>query len=129
MLIMRFAAGLDVDHRPRLMNLLHALHTKRAPRVIMTLRAQDPIPEWATHVVRAEEGRIVGRERAHMVSKHQSSHTTQTATTKREANIQGKPLVEINGLNIAYHERKILTDINWTIREGDKWHLKGPNGL
>ncbi|KDN47894.1 hypothetical protein RSAG8_03314, partial [Rhizoctonia solani AG-8 WAC10335] len=48
--------GLDVDHRPRLLNLLHTLHARRAPRVIMTLRGQDPIPNWATHVVRAENG-------------------------------------------------------------------------
>ncbi|KAF8608444.1 P-loop containing nucleoside triphosphate hydrolase protein [Ceratobasidium sp. AG-I] len=120
--------GLDVDHRPRLMDLLRVLHTKRAPRVIMTLRAQDPIPEWAAHVVRAEEGRVAVGERAHMATMHHSSHTAQIASTKREMNTQGKPLVEINGLNIAYHERKVLSGINWTIREGDKWHLKGPNG-
>ncbi|KAG8687706.1 hypothetical protein FRC08_011843 [Ceratobasidium sp. 394] len=119
--------GLDVDHRPRLMSLLHALHAKRAPRVTMTLRGQDPIPEWATHVVRAEGGRIVVGEREQMVVHHAHHQSTPTSAAKQESP-GGKPIVEINGLNIAYHERKVLTNVNWTIREGERWHLKGPNG-
>ncbi|KAG9092505.1 hypothetical protein FRC07_011640, partial [Ceratobasidium sp. 392] len=119
--------GLDVDHRPKLMNLLHTLHAKRAPRVIMTLRGQDPIPEWVTHVVRADGGRVVVGGRDQMAVHHVQHESAETPVIKRADSV-GKPLVEINGLNIAYHERKVLTNVNWTIREGEKWHLKGPNG-
>ncbi|CAE6481107.1 unnamed protein product [Rhizoctonia solani] len=120
--------GLDVDHRPRLLDLLYRLHAKRAPRIIMTLRGQDPIPDWATHVVRAENGRVTVGERSQMVSKH--SNYGHQLNSSYASNVQGagKPIIEITGLNIAYHERKVLTNVNWTICEGEKWHLKGPNG-
>jgi ATPase subunit of ABC transporter with duplicated ATPase domains len=109
------------------MNLLHALHSNRAPRVVMTLRGQDPIPEWATHVVRADGGRVTVGRRHQMAVEHAQHQPKQKPATKQEVG-RGKPVVEINGLNIGYHERKVLTDISWTIREGERWHLKGPNG-
>ncbi|QRV98368.1 ABC transporter [Ceratobasidium sp. AG-Ba] len=118
--------GLDVDHRPRLMNLLYTLHSKRAPRVIITLRAQDPIPDWATHVVRARDGRVVVGSRGQMAIEHPHPCPIEAPVINEKS--VGEPIVEINGLNISYHERKVLTDVNWTIREGEKWHLKGPNG-
>ncbi|CAE6449421.1 unnamed protein product [Rhizoctonia solani] len=120
--------GLDVEHRPRLLNLLHALHTKRAPRVIMTLRGQDPVPDWATHIVRAENGKVIIGERSRMVSNHFECEQKPITSYSSDPYKVGEPIVEISGLNIAYHERKVLTNINWTIREGEKWHLKGPNG-
>ncbi|KAF8706603.1 P-loop containing nucleoside triphosphate hydrolase protein, partial [Rhizoctonia solani] len=121
-------AGLDVEHRPRLLKLLHDLHIKRAPRVIMTLRGQDPVPDWATHIIRAENGKIIVGERSQMVSKHSKRDHKPNDGYKGDPHKIGKPIVEIVGLNIAYHERKILTNVNWTIREGERWHLKGPNG-
>ncbi|QRW25325.1 TCP-1/cpn60 chaperonin family (T-complex protein 1) [Rhizoctonia solani] len=120
--------GLDVEHRPRLLKLLHDLHIKRAPRVIMTLRGQDPVPDWATHIIRAENGKIIVGERSQMVSKHSKRDHKPNDGYKGDPHKIGKPIVEIVGLNIAYHERKILTNVNWTIREGERWHLKGPNG-
>lgn len=92
----------------------------------MTLRAQDPVPGWTTHVVRAENGRVVVGERAHMVQRVHSE--TEQLVPSASVDTCGKPIVEITGLNIAYHERKVLNNINWTIRQGEKWHLKGPNG-
>ncbi|CAE6472123.1 unnamed protein product [Rhizoctonia solani] len=120
--------GLDVDHRPRLLNLLHTLHARRAPRIIMTLRGQDPFPNWATHVVRAEDGQVTVGERSQITSKH-SNHEHQSDNSYASHTLRsGRPIIEIAGLNVAYHERKVLTNVNWTVREGEKWHLKGPNG-
>ncbi|CAE6473154.1 unnamed protein product [Rhizoctonia solani] len=120
--------GLDIEHRPRLLSLLRTLHTKRAPRVIMTLRGQDPIPDWATHVVRAEKGQVIVGERSRMISEHSGHDHQLNASHAGNTQTTGKSIIEITGLNIAYHERKVLSNINWTIREGEKWHLKGPNG-
>ncbi|KAG8790432.1 hypothetical protein FRC12_011860 [Ceratobasidium sp. 428] len=119
--------GLDVDHRPKLMSLLHSLHTKKAPRVVMTLRGQDPIPAWITHVVHADGGRVVVGGRDQMTA-HYTNHQPTEIPIVGQHGGGGKPIVEINGLNIAYHERKVLTGVNLTIREGERWQLKGPNG-
>lgn len=38
------------------------------------------------------------------------------------------PLVQFNAVQVRYGDREILTDINWTIRQGEFWQLTGPNG-
>lgn len=38
------------------------------------------------------------------------------------------PLIQLNNVTVKYHERPILQNINWTIRPGEFWQLKGPNG-
>ena len=39
-----------------------------------------------------------------------------------------KALIKLNGVSVHYHERQILNSINWTIKAGEFWQLKGPNG-
>ncbi len=38
------------------------------------------------------------------------------------------PLVQLNNVSVKYNERPVLHNINWTIRPGEFWQLKGPNG-
>lgn len=38
------------------------------------------------------------------------------------------PLIQLNNVTVKYNERPILNNINWTIRPGEFWQLKGPNG-
>lgn len=47
---------------------------------------------------------------------------------KNEKKVEGKTLVELKGVNVSYSDRKVLIDINWSIREGDRWVLAGHNG-
>lgn len=42
--------------------------------------------------------------------------------------IDCNPLVQLNNVSVKYNERPILNNINWTIRPGEFWQLKGPNG-
>ncbi len=38
------------------------------------------------------------------------------------------PLIQLNNVSVKYNERPILHNINWTVRPGEFWQLKGPNG-
>lgn len=38
------------------------------------------------------------------------------------------PLVQMNNVSVKYNERPVLRNINWTVRPGEFWQLKGPNG-
>ena len=40
----------------------------------------------------------------------------------------GEIILQMSGVNIRYGDRKILEDIHWTVRTGDKWNIQGPNG-
>lgn len=37
-------------------------------------------------------------------------------------------LVDFRNVTVSYENRKILNNINWTIKRGEFWHLKGANG-
>ncbi|HDZ06614.1 hypothetical protein LCGC14_0190720 [marine sediment metagenome] len=38
------------------------------------------------------------------------------------------PLISFKNVNIAYGDKRILNNINWTINKGDFWQLSGTNG-
>lgn len=37
-------------------------------------------------------------------------------------------LIKFQNVRVSYNEKLILQDITWTIRKGEFWHLRGPNG-
>ncbi|KAG8975014.1 hypothetical protein FRB90_009651, partial [Tulasnella sp. 427] len=132
--------GLDVHQRPNLLGILQELHVNRHPRIIMGLRKHDAIPEWVTHVALASDNAVeVGPKDAVLAS--MSGSTTfvggtslaepaeNAARTKKDKEKPlGKIVLETSNLTVAYHERKVLKGIDWTIREGERWHLRGTNG-
>lgn len=38
------------------------------------------------------------------------------------------PVVEMSGIDMAFGSRRLFRDFSWTIREGERWVLKGANG-
>ena len=40
----------------------------------------------------------------------------------------GSTLISCRSVNVAYGEKKILSDLDWRVGKGDKWLLTGPNG-
>ncbi|KAG1726954.1 P-loop containing nucleoside triphosphate hydrolase protein [Suillus paluster] len=135
--------GLDVNTRPILLNVLRSLHESRSPRIIMGLRMQDPIPDWISHVALVRGETIVTGSKDEILSKH-ADHHVQEAENRMASTTQsylqpgldhGKPVVDMKSVNVSYGTRKatppsliVLKNINWTIREGQRWHLQGANG-
>ena len=39
-----------------------------------------------------------------------------------------RPVVEMRGVDLAFGNRVLLKDFSWTVREGERWILRGPNG-
>lgn len=37
-------------------------------------------------------------------------------------------LVEMRGVNVGWGEHRVLRDLNWTLRSGEHWLIRGPNG-
>ncbi|KAI9507744.1 P-loop containing nucleoside triphosphate hydrolase protein [Russula earlei] len=124
--------GLDFKTRPALLSLLHSFHASNNPRVIMGLRLQDPIPEWITHMALVHDGQVETGERTSMLEKLNSHNRgavlTAGAARTRSSSPNTVILVDMQNVNVRYHERHVLRDINWSIRAGDRWHLQGANG-
>ena len=48
----------------------------------------------------------------------------------RDAHPSGmaRPVVEMRNVNVSFERRVLFRDFSWTIREGERWVLRGPNG-
>ena len=40
----------------------------------------------------------------------------------------GRVAVSLRGVNVSFGSRTLFRNFNWTVREGERWLLKGPNG-
>lgn len=111
---------------------------------------QDPIPDWITHLALVSDGKVLTGTKEEILEKQElheakQDRATLTALAKR-TEAEGKPVVILKNVNVSYGERKVrksrhipsygtshlvrqvLRSINWTIREGQRWHLQGANG-
>ncbi|KAI9441834.1 P-loop containing nucleoside triphosphate hydrolase protein [Lactarius indigo] len=125
--------GLDFKTRPTLFSLLHSVHVSNNPRIIMGLRLQDPVPEWISHIALVKEGRVKTGEKTTILQELDDSRAKEASRSASPVHIpdleaKAKVLVDMKNVNVRYHERHVLKDINWTIRSGDRWHLQGANG-
>ncbi|KAL4079310.1 P-loop containing nucleoside triphosphate hydrolase protein [Scleroderma citrinum] len=127
--------GLDVNSRQTLLSVLESLHSTRTPRIIMGLRKQDPIPPWISHLALVKDGQILTGVKADVLNQEAMDAAQEVASRTSTLNhdrarIQedGKPVVVLKNVNVVYGSRKVLSSINWTIREGQRWHLQGANG-
>jgi len=80
----------------------------------MGLRKHDPIPEWITNVVIAEEGQLQMRPTSEMPTPpipplpyDAGSVKMPSETQKRYEDSNQPKLVDMKGLSVAYHERKV----------------------
>ncbi|KAG6910400.1 hypothetical protein DXG01_010755 [Tephrocybe rancida] len=120
--------GLDVQNRPTLLEILRTLHAAKAPRVILGLRTQDPVPEWITHVAFVDGNKVVVGPKDDVLPQithvdlrgDLSSFTVQSAPSN-----EGRLLVDMQNVKVKYGPREVLKDINWQIRQGERWHLQG----
>jgi ABC-type molybdenum transport system ATPase subunit/photorepair protein PhrA len=184
--------GLDPVVTKHISELLHRLAEANKPRIVLSLRPQDTIPGWITHVVYAgADGKVdalgtkkevfgylkkqyesikrsaggkemdakllelegVGRhltDGGNFAVDESSSHTpaSDTETLSRDGfppidpsqTPLGEPVVEMNGVRIAYGPDSVLGDwhqdvngkslpgLHFTISRGSRWGIFGANG-
>ncbi|KAH7911329.1 P-loop containing nucleoside triphosphate hydrolase protein [Hygrophoropsis aurantiaca] len=126
--------GLDLNNRPTLLSVLHALHSSQQPRIIMGLRLQDPLPDWISHLALVKDGKVITGAKDEVLAEHvaqtlQDEQKRASNTPRIIPSADGKPVVDMKNVNVVYQQtRKVLKSINWTIREGERWHLQGANG-
>ena len=136
--------GLDTDARQTLNHLLNEI-AKIGIHFIIADSGAD-YPSCMTHVLVMDQFKI---ESVSSLSHTLLSFENNSNSTKLQKEIKGFSLPEknfpfalqkevpCNNFNIAvgfsrltikYDEQVILNDINWTIKQGDKWALTGRNG-
>eukprot|EP00026_Physarum_polycephalum_P005366 Phypoly_transcript_05398.p1 GENE.Phypoly_transcript_05398~~Phypoly_transcript_05398.p1 ORF type:complete len:328 (+),score=65.33 Phypoly_transcript_05398:978-1961(+) len=129
--------GLDISSRQEVTNILGHLieqnSSRPSPLLLLLLRPQDTIPPWITNILELEKGMKkkwegpraswVRNQDQESLSYHSFLTSPPTPTTPA-----GPPVVELRNVQVKYGEKQILDNVNWTVREGEKWVLLGPNG-
>ncbi|KAF8994779.1 hypothetical protein BDQ17DRAFT_1330910 [Cyathus striatus] len=111
--------------------LLHQLHESRAPRIYWVANAGCD-SDWITTLLLLGGGEVL--EEARKRERDGKEHTVFVASGDRfvgeraEEKKEGEVLMKMEGVSVKYGPRVVLKDINWTIRQGERWHLQGANG-
>ncbi|KAJ3163022.1 hypothetical protein HK101_000638 [Irineochytrium annulatum] len=128
--------GLDVKSRVEIAKLLNTHPSGAVP--ILLLRPQDEMPDWITHVLELEKLRVVHvGERKAYEEKRDKEQREKRAEHARAATIKGaaektgpgEVIASMKDVTvIALDDYKILDNVNWEIRDRERWALVGPNG-
>jgi hypothetical protein len=99
---------LDVSTRDLLGALLHKLHLAHQPRFILGLRAQDPIPDWITHVARVESGRVFTEEKTATFVPTEIKHSQKRSIPDyRQGKKAGDVVVDMRNVRVSYSDRHV----------------------
>ena len=117
--------------RARISALLDALNAARRPRILLTLRAHDGVPNWITHVVQLgpdSQVSYLGERSKWTPLPSQSASSTVTKDCRPLPSREGRPeVLRLDGVNIT-GRRPILINVKWSVYAGERWALKGHNG-
>ncbi len=116
--------GLDPAHRAQMREVLGELR-RRGVEVVVYNGQDARCPSEAARVpLPRGEGRAAARPLAHT-----REGRAPARPPAREAPVgKGKVLVDLRNVNVRFGRRTLFKNFAWTIREGERWLLRGPNG-
>jgi len=120
--------GVDAAGRAELAALLGAL--VRQGRRLLLLTRPENVPPWVTHVL--ELDRLAVRRQGPAPSCRTGFQPVppagQVGNLSYKKAEPGPAVVEMRHVNVRYGDRRVLSDVSWTVRAGERWALLGPNG-
>ncbi|KAM0713321.1 hypothetical protein Q7P35_000773 [Cladosporium inversicolor] len=146
--------GLDPRTLERLSGVLRRLAERSQPRLVVSLRPEDEVPEWISHVVVVDENLKVlhqgPKDEVLEASKDFLKHSISSPHAGKEQLSRdgfpklspplpkGEPLVELNGIRVSYGPKTVLGDWHqpdksspglwWSLHRGQRCGIFGPNG-
>ncbi|KAL9089419.1 MAG: hypothetical protein Q9165_005740 [Trypethelium subeluteriae] len=149
--------GLDPPTSKLLSSLLNQLAEACDPRILLSLRPQDIIPDWLTHLICVTEDFKISAQgsKSDVLAKVDNSHgrllnksiSADDITSERAQSLEnlpsetiGTPVIEMLGVQVKYGSRCVLggwqqrpegkqqEGLWWTVSKGQRWGIFGPNG-
>ena len=130
--------GLDASTRDQLKMLLAAYVARTSTLMVLVLSKTDDIPDCITHVVEVNDRTVAPKvTREEYLDNLQAVTLPSLADDKRLSILQlpartddymAEEVVAMRQVTIRYGERTILKDLSWTVRNGERWALRGENG-
>ncbi|MBR6250253.1 MAG: ATP-binding cassette domain-containing protein [Bacteroidales bacterium] len=132
--------GLDADSRDKVDELLRSLAKDSNIQVILVLADHREIPSWIETIIATKDMNVLGTyENDAFINNNKLVEMVFPDFCDCEVKTLPQPLssadtanyekvVQLNNVNVSYFGHKILENVNWTIKRGEKWALLGPNG-
>lgn len=130
--------GLDAETRTMLSELLKGLCDSNILQIVLVLSRPSDIPDFITHVIEVKDMVVLDKKtKAEYLQSHDETTANALADDKRQAIMQlhsdnmasqCKMVAQMNNITIRYGKHTILKDVNWTLRNGERWALTGRNG-
>jgi len=130
--------GLDAGTRDQLKELFATIVKDNPIQIILVLSKTEDIPSFITHIVEVKD-RHVGKKmtREDYLASQVPTPSQVLEASKAEA-IRNLPynnkeyhtheVAKLNHVSIRYGSRTILKELDWTVRNGERWALSGQNG-
>lgn len=132
--------GLDAATRQLLNDLLETLSRQDDLTIIPVISRKKDIPSFVTHVIPVKD-MVVGEKetKEQYLSSHNIADKKLLNQEKYEwlVNLpyadgrllkEGEEVLKFEHVTIQYGERRILKDLDWTVKCGERWALSGENG-
>ncbi|KAI9373362.1 P-loop containing nucleoside triphosphate hydrolase protein [Aspergillus egyptiacus] len=124
--------GLDPATVESLSDLLHRLASKSDPRLILSLRPQDPVPDWITHLlVLGRSNRVLAqgtRSEARQVFNVWSKLVDVGELGKREEKYRPLFLKAKEDLDAGYLDRQLIEDLQPVVLDKTDIEIPPPRG-
>jgi molybdate transport system ATP-binding protein len=126
--------GLDAEGRKTLHTIIDSIASNGVHIILISTPAE--LPACITHVALLDKGRIIytgtrndfEKTKEFIVDHGNSFHFDELKQLNSSFSIQFQEAVKMVNVNITYEGKKILDNINWTVKKGECWSLSGPNG-
>ena len=115
--------GLDAETRDQLRDLLKLLAEERDMEIMLVMSKTDDIPDYVTDIKYFSEPEEIP---AHVLPKEKREAILSLPYTDEDYDCQH--VIDMKKVTIRYGERTILKDLDWTVKNGERWALSGQNG-
>jgi len=129
--------GIDAVTRTQLQRILQ--DSRQARTWILAAHSAQDIPDNATHLAHLVHGQLVYAgpiKRAQIqalrrdaIQRHRAAkRRVKTATLPPVTAHQSPYLIKLQDVELYRDYRRVLTQVNWTVNQGEHWAIVGPNG-
>lgn len=124
-------SGLDPETRNEMNKILSEIGDSGISIVMVT--SSHEIPEMVTHVAQIQDYSVVTGSKEDMSSsisqvKYPSFDKKQIERLLIPVHSHYKIMVKMNSISVRYGERIILKNVDWEVKQKERWLLKGHNG-
>ncbi|MBR4651472.1 MAG: ATP-binding cassette domain-containing protein [Prevotella sp.] len=128
--------GLDKETRQQLREVLETVSRERSLQIILVLAKEEDVPKFISRIVKMNDtlalryaDATIRRQACYddIINLPYADDGNFSPLSQRGAGGESV-VVQMNHVTIQYGDRVILKDLDWTVRNGERWALSGQNG-